>query len=79
MTQLEWQQLEQTVQNLSAAEKDRLRLLLNRSLAGESSVADPLLGLMADEPDLVDRVLEAALMARERDPLRAAANAEDAA
>ena len=79
MTQSEWQRLEQTVQSLSAAEKERLRSLLNRPLAAESGAADPLLGLMADDPDLVDRVLEAALTARERDPLRVAANAEDAA
>jgi Protein of unknown function DUF104 len=34
--------------------------------------ADPLLGLMADEPNLLDEVVEAAMVARETHPLRAA-------
>ncbi len=32
---------------------------------------NPLLGLMADEPDLVDAILEDAMLARESHPLRA--------
>jgi hypothetical protein len=32
--------------------------------------ADPLLGMFADEPELMDQVIEAALSARETDPLR---------
>jgi predicted DNA-binding antitoxin AbrB/MazE fold protein len=34
--------------------------------------SDPLLGLMADEPELLDEVVEAAMVARETHPLRAA-------
>lgn len=34
--------------------------------------ADPLLGLMADEPELLDAVVEAAMSARQTHPLRAA-------
>jgi hypothetical protein len=79
MTQIEWQQLERTVLTLSPAERERLRLFLVRSLAGEATTADPLLGLMASDAELVDQVVEAAFMSRERDPLRIAANAEDAA
>jgi hypothetical protein len=38
--------------------------------AARPSSADPLLGLMADEPELLDAVVEAAMTARERHPLR---------
>jgi predicted DNA-binding antitoxin AbrB/MazE fold protein len=31
---------------------------------------DPLLGLMADEPDLMDEIIEEAMIARESHPLR---------
>jgi predicted DNA-binding antitoxin AbrB/MazE fold protein len=34
--------------------------------------ADPLLGLMANEPELLDRIVDAAMVARETHPLRAA-------
>jgi predicted DNA-binding antitoxin AbrB/MazE fold protein len=33
--------------------------------------SDPLLGLMSDEPNLLDQVVEAAMVARETHPLRA--------
>lgn len=40
--------------------------------AGErSSRADPLLGLMSDEPDLLDEVVREAMAARESHPFRA--------
>lgn len=32
--------------------------------------SDPLLGLLADEPELMDQVMEFVYQARERDPLR---------
>ncbi len=35
-----------------------------------AAVNDPLLGLFSDEPELMDRVLEDAMLARERDALR---------
>jgi predicted DNA-binding antitoxin AbrB/MazE fold protein len=39
---------------------------------GERPVsADPLLGLMSDEPELLDEVVEAAMSARESHPFRA--------
>jgi hypothetical protein len=79
MTQLEWRQLEETVLGLSAAEKERLRALLSRSVDTGHTATDPLLGLMADEPELVDSVVESAMLARERDPLRISDHAEDAA
>jgi hypothetical protein len=52
---------------------------LDQSLDSQRKTADPLLGLMANEPELVDGVLESAMLARERDPLRISDNAEDAA
>lgn len=79
MTQTEWQQLEETVHRLSPAEKARLKALLDQSLDSQRKTEDPLLGLMADEPELVDSVLESAMLARERDPLRISDNAEDTA
>ena len=38
--------------------------------AARSPATDPLLGLMVDEPELLDEVVEAAMVARERHPLR---------
>ena len=32
--------------------------------------ADPLLGMFADEPEIIDQVVESAMMARELHPLR---------
>jgi hypothetical protein len=70
MTQLEWQQLEEIVLRLSAAEKERLRVLLNRSARTDREAADPLPGLMVDEPEIVDTIVQSAMLARQRGPLR---------
>jgi len=43
--------------------------LVQRLVAIETT-ADPLLGMFAEEPDLIDAVTAAALNARETDPLR---------
>jgi hypothetical protein len=43
--------------------------LVQRLVAIETT-ADPLLGMFAQEPDLMDAVIAAALDARETDPLR---------
>jgi hypothetical protein len=37
----------------------------------DRSLADPLLGLMSDEPGLLDEVVESAMVARESHPMRA--------
>jgi predicted DNA-binding antitoxin AbrB/MazE fold protein len=42
-----------------------------KSGVDESTTANPLLGLMADEPELVDAIVEEAMLARESHPLRA--------
>lgn len=44
--------------------------LREASTAKTEPKPDPLLGLMADEPELLDEVVEAAMMARESHPLR---------
>ncbi len=71
MTTLQWKQLEETVVQMTSEEKERLVALLNRPPANESiPAADPLLGLMADESELMDQVVEEAHAARELHPLR---------
>jgi hypothetical protein len=71
MTQLEWQKLEETLAHMTPDEKVRLLALVNSSLSVEATATkDPLFGLMADEPELVDDVVQAAYAAREHHPLR---------
>lgn len=71
MTHLEWQKLEETLAHMTPEEKVRLLTLVTSSLSGETTpVKDPVLGLMADEPELVDDMVQAAYAAREHDPLR---------
>lgn len=71
MMKLEWEKLEATVAQMTAGEKARLLALVNASPTGESTpTKDRLLGLMADEPELVDDVVHAAYSAREHHPLR---------
>jgi len=70
MTQLEWQKLEETVTHMTVEEKQRLLAIVSTSLTKPATPArDPLLGLMADEPGLLDEVVDSALAAREH-PLR---------
>ncbi|MBX9790015.1 MAG: hypothetical protein K2Y37_13940 [Pirellulales bacterium] len=71
MTDLEWKKLEETLAHMTPEDKVRLLALVNSSLSRQATAAkDPLLGLMADEPELIDQVVEAAYAARERHPLR---------
>jgi hypothetical protein len=71
MTHLEWQKLEETLAHVTPEEKVRLLTLVNSSLSGEiTPTKDPLLGHMADEPELVDDLVQAAYAAREHHPLR---------
>lgn len=54
--------------------RDRLRLVerVVHDLAEEdrTQAPDTIVGLFADQPDLIEAVCEAAMEARERDPLR---------
>lgn len=60
------------------APRERLRLVervihdLTDGGEVEAALSEPgaILGLFADEPELMDEVTEAAMVARERDPLR---------
>jgi hypothetical protein len=60
------------------APRERLRLVervihdLTAGGEAETALGDPgtIIGLFADEPELMDEVSEAAMVARERDPLR---------
>mgnify|MGYP000261085384 CR=1 FL=1 len=73
MTQIEWQQLEATVQQMSAAEKQRLAGLLAHSetpTAHKNSDRDPVIGLFADEPELMEQVIELIYRDRETTPFR---------
>lgn len=71
MTDLEWRKLEKALAHMTPAEKRRLLALVSSSLSAEAAPAkDPLLGLMADEAELIDEIIESAYAARERHPLR---------
>jgi hypothetical protein len=54
------------------ADGERVDLLILESSHSAPSNENPLLGLMADEPDLMDQVMEAVNSAREQHTLRQA-------
>ena len=62
------------IHDLSHDEKLKLRELLDTELKKPSpnggKPRSSLIGLLADEPDLADRILESAMIARESRPLR---------
>ena len=63
------------IHGLSHEEKFKLRLLLNAELEQSPPKNDKphrssLIGLLADEPELADQILESAMIARETRPLR---------
>ena len=63
------------VHGLSHEEKLKLRQLLDEELNEKPpKIDDPprrsLIGLLADEPELADQILESAMIARETRPLR---------
>ena len=63
------------IHGLSDEEKLRLRLLLDQEIAqsppeGGATPRSSLIGLLADEPELADQILESAMIARETRPLR---------
>ena len=66
----------EAIRSLSSEERDRLAERLRRELDEEARSAkgrlDPkaIIGLFADDPDLIDQVCESAMQSRERDPLR---------
>ena len=78
MKTIEVQLDEQTferAQRLAEARRHTLESLIAeiiQHLAAIGIKADPLLGMFADEPEVIDQVLESAMMAREAHPLRLA-------
>lgn len=70
MTQIQWQQLESILSGMTADEKDQLSAMLASTPTVEASNADPLLGAMADEPELLDRVMDGVYKDRETRPWR---------
>ncbi len=72
MTQIQWQQLEATVAGMTEAEKQRLASVLSRpDKATAPTDRDPSIGLFADEPELIDEIMEGVYLARETHLLRA--------
>lgn len=66
MTQIQWQQLEATVALTSESERRRLAALLGRTDKPKSqSRPDPIIGLFADEPELIERIVKEAYADRE--------------
>jgi hypothetical protein len=68
MTQLEWQQLEAAVANMTDEEKQKLASLLAPTLVKGSP--SPSFGLFADEPELIDEIMAGVYHDRENQPLR---------
>jgi hypothetical protein len=68
----------EAIRSLSVEERDRLAERIRRDVDEErrsgTRAVEPksIIGLFGDEPDLMDRVCEAAMQSRERDPLRQA-------
>ena len=59
--------IEQLAHRLQLERDEWIRLMIERVSAVE---ADPLLGLWGDEADVADEITNAAMEARQRDPLR---------
>jgi len=69
MTQLEWQQLEALVLHMTPEEKVRLLALVQATDAPAVDAEDPILGSIADMPELMDAIVEDAYFSRENHPL----------
>lgn len=76
MTIIELQLDEQTLeraQRVATQRRSTLEALLVEIielLAGAKGATDPILGMFAGEPELIDQVLQSAMSAREMHPLR---------
>jgi hypothetical protein len=72
MTSARAQQLFEAIRQLPRADRLRLVERVVHELAEEDRPSAPssLIGLFADEPELMEAVCEDAMLARERDPLR---------
>lgn len=71
MTQIQWQQLEATVAEMSDVDKQRLATLLKAPIANApQSTPDPSIGLFADEPELIDEIMDFVYASREARQVR---------
>ena len=70
MTQNQWQQLEATVAEMTEAEKQRLADLLKPSNGASPTRSDPTIGLFADDPDLIEQIIQDTYIARETHSFR---------
>ena len=70
MTQIQWQQLEATVAEMTEAEKQRVADLLKPSNVASPTQSDPTIGLFADDPELIEQIIQDTYIARETHPFR---------
>jgi hypothetical protein len=70
MTQIQWQHLESLLAEMTADDRQRLVTMLDSPPPIDAPNADPLLGAMADEPELLDRVMVSIYKSRETRPWR---------
>jgi hypothetical protein len=72
MSQSSAEDLLQAIRTLPRSERLRLVERVVHELAEEAPAGEPasILGLFGADPDLIDEVVEDAMLARERDPLR---------
>jgi len=76
MTTIELQLDKQTLeraQRVATLRRSTLEALIKEIidlLAGAEGTGDPIVGMFAQEPELMDQVLDSAMRARETDPLR---------
>lgn len=71
MTQIEWQELEAAVSQMTDADRQKLASFLASADSRVKPSSNPSLGLFADEPELIDEIMESVYIARETHPLRA--------
>lgn len=71
MTQIEWQQLEATVAGMTDAEKQRLVALASASTDKKKGPSkDSIIGLFADESELIEQIIQETYRSRESSPFR---------
>ncbi len=71
MTQLQWQQLEATVAGMSDAEKQRLVALVSTNAIDKPRPSnDSIIGLFADESELIEQIIQETYRLRATSPFR---------
>lgn len=70
MTQIQWEQLEAAVAVMTEEEKQRLAGLLSPAAPPPTSPRKSIIGLFADEPELIEQIIQDVYIARETHPFR---------